>query len=428
MAGWRGKSLWSVSSRFAAAGLAFLLNVILARVLSQNDLGLFYLNLSLAWGGALLCQWGTSILAVKWVASARARADHDSVRTSTWSLIAYTLLHGTAVSIFMVIAMQLGIIGHEWKGLLLLAGWMFSIGLQNLLPEIIRGFDDLKWASLLSGPIPQAASVLCLGIGALTEHGDVAYYEAAALMIVGSLLASVIGIVLVIRRAKPTRRITSYMPFLRETTPIAVSLWATYLLSQADLWVCSAVLGKSDVAVYGIAQRFVAFVSMPMMIFGSVATPAMAEALAKNQPEKLRALASKGTFITSCFAILVFLGGVLIGWPVMTFLFGEKYANSYPLFLILGAGQVFHAVAGPNGYLLLLSGRQAEAMISTVVSAFILFGGAWLGGRYLGSSGIAMANSIALTVQTIWMWYSVRKHLQFDPSFRFSWNGVKAWR
>ena len=417
MTNWRGKSLWSVSSRFAAAGLAFLLNIVLVRSLSQNDLGHFYLNWSLAWGGALLCQWGASMLAVKWVATARARGDHEEVRSSTWSLIGFTLLHGLIVSVLMV-----ALLDRPLDGLMILAAWTFAAGMQNLVPEIVRGFDDLKWASLLSGPIPQ----ICIFVSITAAHliwKNLTYSQAAIFFIAGSLACSAFGLVLIARRAAPTFRLMSYKRFIRESTPIALSLSATYLLSQADLWVCSALLTKGDVAVYGIAQRFVAFVSMPMMIFGSVVTPTISEALALQQKDRLHDIVAKGTFITSAFALAVFLGGLFFGWPIMKFLFGETYTAAYPLFLILGMGQVLHAMAGPNGYLLLLSGYQGVAMLATIASAAILGVSAWMGGIEAGSQGIAIANSFALMVQTLWMWTAVRHYLKMNSHFQWRFRG-----
>jgi O-antigen/teichoic acid export membrane protein len=415
MSNWRGKSLWSVSSRFVAAGFAFLVNVLLTRALSKDDVGHFFLSLSIAWGGALVCQWGASILAVKWVAMSRARGDSESVRSAVWSLIFFTLVQAAAVSIVILFLNQPLLTRLIW------ISWMFAVALQNLMPELIRGFDDLKWASILSGPLPQALTVAAIGIGVLFV-GKLSFEQAASFSILANFGCSAVGLAFVARRAPFVMQFKPYKSFFRESTPIALSLAATYLLSQADLWVCGYLLPREDVAIYGIAQRFVAFVSMPMMIFGSVVTPKMAELLATREWGGLQQLLHKGTFLTTLFAFAVFMGGVLIGYPVMRLFFGDAYGGAYPLFVILGTGQVLHAMAGPNGYVLLLSGEQSAAMVATLIAAASLIGGAFLGAHYFGAPGVAAASSVALFIQTLWMWYEVRKRLKIFSHFRFKWE------
>src|SRR5262249_55627328 len=159
-------------------------------------------------------------------------------------------------------------------------------------------------------------------------------------------VVSLIGLALVIVRAPLSKlELASYKEFLRESTPIGLSLAATYVLSQADLWVCGTLLPREEVAIYGIAQRFTAFVSMPLMIFGSVATPTIAELFAKGDWENFRKVVARGTFITTLFALGAFLGLMAVGWPALRYLFGVDYTAAYPVFLILGLGQVLHAVA-----------------------------------------------------------------------------------
>ena len=414
MSNWRGKSLWSVSSRFVGAGLSFLLNVELARSLSQDDLGQFFLFLSLSWAGAIFCQWGTSFLAVKWVATARAKGDRDSLRTSVWSLTAFTVFQSFVVATLIALVLDLP------RDLLIVwASWTVAVSLQSLSPELLRGFDDLKWASLLTGPVPQFFSASLVGIGWLF-WGTLSFHQAAVLVIAANLLCALIGFVLVARRAPPTLKLARYSGFFKESTPFALSLGATFLLAQADLWVCGLLLSKENVAVYGIAQRFVLFVSMPMMILASIMTPTMAELLAVKDQERLRRVLSKGAYLTSILTALVYVGGVTLGYPVIRFLFGDAYSGAYALFCILGAGQLLHAFAGLSSQLLLLAGEQKAAMRATLVAVLILLIGAWSLGQLWGPPGIAAANAIAVSVQTLWTWMAVRNRLKINT--HFSWK------
>lgn len=414
MSGWRGKSLWSVSSRFSSAGLAFLFNVLLTRTVSRNDIGMFFLSISIAWGGSLVCQWGASILAVKWVATARTHGNQEGIEKAVCSLLLFTIFQGFMVSLVFMLAPR------PFEMRLIWACWTFALGFQSLLPDVIRGFNDLKWASLLAGPIPQLFNIVVVGTGAFFL-GGLTFPQLAALTIFANLACSAVGLILIFSKVRIRKiRLRSYRQFLLEATPIGLSLSATFILSQADLWVCGALLKNEDVAIYGIAQRFTMFVAMPLMIFGSVATPAMTELFATRDWDRLRQMTSRGTFLATLAALFIYMGGLAFGWLAMRYLFGVDYTAAYPLFVILGFGQLLHAAAGPNGYMLLLFGEQQAAMMSTILAAMVLFICAMIGGHVWGTRGIAAASAFALTVQTVWMWYQVRWRLKISSHFKLS--------
>jgi O-antigen/teichoic acid export membrane protein len=103
--------------------------------------------------------------------------------------------------------------------------------------------------------------------------------------------------------------------------------------------------------------------------------------------------------------------GAVVGLPAIELLFGSAYRDAYPLFLILGAGQAFHALAGPNGYILLMAGEQRVVMWSTLVATVLLAAAGWIAGQVWGATGIASTAAICLAIQTIWMGVAVRRRL-----------------
>lgn len=409
MSKWREKSLWSISSRFVSAGLVFLLNIILARAMSQSEMGRYFIAISIAWGGALVSQWGASILAVKWIADARTRENSLDIRRSAWSLVGFTLIQGFVVSLFILTWHFFRPL--PWQTVAIWAVLSFAIGAQTLSTEIIRGFDDLKWASLFSGPIPQLLNVTFIGL-AYVIWRKLAFESAAGLTIVAHLVCAALALALVAERAPFVRqKIMPYRRYFSEATPIGLSLAAVYILSQADLWVCGAILSAEDVAVYGIAQRFNLIIGMPMLIFSSVAIPTMAELLAKKDWNRLREVVRRGALIVTLVALAAFAGAALLGWPLIRYLLGSQYTAAYPLLLILGIGQIAHVAVGPNGYLLLLSGEQRSAMLATIAATALLFVLALPAGKIWGVRGVAISSTVALVFQSLLMWLMVRRRL-----------------
>ena len=139
--------------------------------------------------------------------------------------------------------------------------------------------------------------------------------------------------------------------------------------------------------------------------------PTLAALLAKGERAALQSIVSRATLVTATTASIVLILGAVVGRAAIEFLFGGGYRDAYQLFLILGAGQAFHALAGPNGYILLMAGEQRVVMLSTLVATALLAVGGWIAGQIWGAAGVASAAAICLAIQTIWMGIAVRRRL-----------------
>ena len=403
-ANWRRKSFWSLFCRLSAAALSFVVNLLLVRCMSKADVGFFFWSLSVCSGAAVVSQWGGTFLAVKWIATAQAHCDLRSVASAVRSLLAFTFIHFWFLLPLLFFARVTIDVAIIWAMLI------FSLSFQNLIPEMVRGLDDIKWASLLSGPVPQLVALVFLG-GFWLVQGTLTFELSASLVAGAGLIASLVGIVLLANRITSPVRLRSYWAFLAEGTPIAFGVLASYVLVQTDFWICGALLGKEQLAVYGMAQRLVVFVSMPLMVLGAILTPTIAALLAKGERTALRNIVSRATLVTATTASIVLILGAVVGRPAIELLFGGGYRDAYHLFLILGAGQAFHALAGPNGYILLMAGEQRVVMWSTLVATALLAVGGWIAGQIWGATGVAFTAAICLAIQTIWMGIAVRRRL-----------------
>src|SRR5437879_4167902 len=92
-ANWGRKSAWSLFCRLSAAGLSFVVNLLLVRCMSKSDVGVFFWSLSICSGAACVTQWGGTFLSVKWIATAQAHCDSRGVASAVRSLLAFTFMH-----------------------------------------------------------------------------------------------------------------------------------------------------------------------------------------------------------------------------------------------------------------------------------------------------------------------------------------------
>ncbi len=111
----------------------------------------------------------------------------------------FTILQGLAVAVSIMMFKLFKPL--PWQTVTLWAAWTFTLGLQNLMPEILRGFDDVKWASLFAGPIPNFCNLILVG-GASLIWRRLSFEQAAALTTTASLCCVVVAVAMISSRVR----------------------------------------------------------------------------------------------------------------------------------------------------------------------------------------------------------------------------------
>lgn len=390
------------------AGMVFASNIMLAQLLSPQELGAYFLAFSLVTLGALLGQGGLGLAAVRFIAESvglgqlgRAR---QMVRIIFGLGLPGSLLMGVAYLIFGDV---LGAGLFHSSALVavtgLVAGWIIVMALQGLLAEAFRGFYDIRLASVFGGTISGILLAGCLG--ALWLARERATLDTVLLLAVGSGLANALLASWFLRQ-----KVTSLpsvdaslkvKEVLNVSWPLLTASLTYYMLTQADVWVLGTFRSEEEVGIYGLTVRLVTLLSMPLLIVNSVTPPLITEMYVRGERRELERVLRTISTLVALLTAPVLVAFVLFGGPILGVVFGEFYREGATALAVLSLGQLAAFWSGSCGMLLNMTGHQYPAMVITAFSAVVAVTVALATINSLGLLGAALGTSIGLTVQNL---------------------------
>jgi O-antigen/teichoic acid export membrane protein len=423
---------------------------VLTRLLTSTEVGDYLLAFSIISVGAVIGSLGLPKTVLRFVAESMTLGQPGRARRAIYTALglgvlgalcislAYLFIIGDLVSKYLFHSPALvAVIG-------LTAGWMAISALQEILAEAFRGFHDIRMATLFgglatggksAGLIMRVMLLACLVvIWATSGQTDL---RTVMLVSVGSGAASSLLAALFLRKrissldARGIENPVSAKETLRDAFPILlISLTSFILLSAADLWILGYFGSKDDVAVYGVASRLVAFISMPLLLTNLVLPPIIAEMYAQGRTSQLeRTLRSFSTLsgVPSLLFLIVFM---LLGGPILGLVYGAKLFPPGSLaihegaivLVLLSAGKLAAVWAGSCGAVLQFTGHQGSMLRINLLTSPLFVIGALLLVRDYGPIGVASMTAAITVLQNAALVLVARRktgmwtHVSLSPS------------
>jgi O-antigen/teichoic acid export membrane protein len=417
---------WALGGRFvtAAAGLAS--NALLARLLSPQEFGAYFLGFSLVLFGALVVgSGGLGLAVVRFIAESVGLNQLGRARRVV----------GTAFVLGVLGASGLGaaywLFGDILAGNLfdspalvavtgLVAGWIAVMTLQNLVAEIFRGFHDIRLATIFGGLV--TGVLLTSSLGVLWFARGQATLATILLLAVSSGLASALLASWFLRRkvASLPRGGAEGQIGVKEVLslswPLLMASLTFYVLTQADIWVLGAFRSKEEVAVYGATVRLVALLSMPLLIVNAVTPPLIAEMYARGEKRELERTIRTVATLASIPAFPVLVGFILVGGPILGLVYGDYYREGATVLAVLSMAQLTTFWSGSCGMLLNMTGHQYASMVITALSALAALTIALTTVNDLGMLGVALGSFSGLALQNVAMVAYTRRVVSIKPN------------
>ncbi len=198
--------------------------------------------------------------------------------------------------------------------------------------------------------------------------------------------------------------------WLRVALPIFLVEGFFFLLVNADILMVGALMTPADVAVYFATVKTIALVHFAFFAVKAGVANRFAARINDTDPTALRLLARRSANWT--FYPSLFIGiAVLVVGPLLLALFGPTFTEGYPLMFIMVAGVVLRASIGPAESLLNMSGNQniCAAIFGCVLAINIALN--FLLIPMFGLYGAALATAIATVFETLSLYILVRLRL-----------------
>ncbi len=421
-------SAWAIGGKAGAAVAGVATNALLARMLAPAELGAYFLALSVVSLGAIVGCLGLNRAAVRFVAESlgldRPRRARRAVRLATalgglgavGSAVAYLLLGPLVAGSLFGSPALVAVTG-------LVAGWIAVSTVQELFAESFRGLHDVRLATLFGGVATGGNSagllmraMMLAALGYLCWTADAIDLWTVMLVMVGTGIVSALVSAWVLRlkvRALGDNASTggdslAVGEMLRVSAPVLVTNLTVFFLLQSDIWILAAFRGGEEVAIYGAASRFVALVTMPLMVVNAVLPPVIAGLYARGETDRLEGTMRPVATIAGIPSLLALAVLLLAGGPILGLVYGEFYAAGAVVLALLSLGKLAAVWSGSCGLALQMTGNQNLMMWISIASGLLFVSGAlWVVQGY-GGTGIAAVAAASVVFQNAAMVLAAR--------------------
>jgi O-antigen/teichoic acid export membrane protein len=402
--------------RIASAALAYLSQILLARWMGGSDYGVYVY----VWTWVLLLgsmmDFGISASAQKIIPEYRTRGEHALLRGflsgSRW--LTFTLSAIGAVLLAGVVHLAAPWIDPNsivplYIGCLTLPAFVVA----NTQDGIARSHD---WMRL--GLMPQFIVRQTLIIGITAGAFALGFRLGAAVAMLAS--AAAVWIAMIGQMIVLNRRLGSHLDagpssydfrgWLTISLPILLVESFYLLLSYTDVLVLQQFRSSEEVGVYFAVVKTLALVSFVHYAMSATTAHRFAEYHSLGDKARLSAYvahAIRWTFWPSLAATVLLLA---LGKPLL-WLFGPQFVVGYDIMFIAAIGLVVRSAIGPVERLLNMLGHQHICALAYALAFAINVALCIALVPRFGGHGAAAATSIALTFESVLLFWVVRRRL-----------------
>jgi O-antigen/teichoic acid export membrane protein len=410
--------------------LGIITNGLLARLLSPQELGAYFLALSIVSLGAVVGSMGLPKTIVGLVAENMGLDRSGRTRRAIRTVLGLGILGTLGISLAYLLAGDLvsELFQPQYSSLLvgvtgLMAGWIAIAVVQEITAETFRGFHDIRLATLLGGLATGGKSggvimrVLLLSILALLLVRSTETSLATVLLVsIGSGSASAVLSIWLLHGkvsslgssegSQEEEEPVSAKEVLDDAIPFLAIALTSFVLLSADIWILGALGSGTDVAVYGSASKLVTFVAMPLLIVNLVLPPIVSEMYAQGRTGRLERTLRTFSTLAGVPSLLVLMVFMLLGGPILGLVYSKPVYHgdtAVLVLLILGAAKLVAVWSGSCGLVLQFTGHQTSMLRVSLLTSPLFFVVAILATQRYGSVGVACAAALTTTLQNVIM-------------------------
>jgi O-antigen/teichoic acid export membrane protein len=412
----RRMALVAFSIRVASAALAFVSQVVLARLMGEFEYGIFvFVWVLIVLGGNLSCL-GFPTAIIRFLPEYHSRGVHDLIHGLTSTARQFAFASATSFAIVGIAALYLcrGMVESYYVTPIFLGLFIMPmIALGDILDGTARANH---WPVMALSPtfLIRPTLILAFMLAAIlagAPHTALTAVSAALCATFVTTLAQYWALTARLRRRYPTGpRTVDFSAWIAVALPIFLIEGAGYLLTNSDVIVVGIFLPPEKVAVYFAAAKTMALVHFVSFSVRAAAGPRFSAIIAEGDRTRLAAFAAEATRWTFWPALAVGLA-VLAAGQFLLSLFGAAFASGHVVMAILLAGILLRAVVGPGEMLLMMAGRQnlcawlyaATLAVSVALNLFLI--------PRFGIEGAASATASAMAVEALLLHVAARRSL-----------------
>ncbi|MEW8354650.1 MAG: flippase [Candidatus Thiodiazotropha sp.] len=403
-------------------GIAFIVQIILARVLGADQYGAYIYILAWINVVALIAKLGFDTLLVRMVSAYKIK--------EKWSHLKGIIVRSTQISLAFSIFLSLvvyvlfseftDLIEPEHKLPFLIGLCLVPIlTLTGLRQGTLQALKEIPKSQIPEAIIRPFFLLLFFSSIYLLIDNGISATEALLANIAAASVAFAIGTYWLIgsipQETKHVKPAFETNEWLKISIPLLVISGLHMILGQTDILMLGALLNTEATGVYGAASRVAGLVSFGLVAVNSIVAPLISEYYAQKSMadmQRMITISANGIFAFAAVASAV----LIVAGPTLLSIFGEEFVVGYNPLIILLIGQIVSSLAGSVGFLMVMTGNQKKASaiifygaIANIILNYILI-------PIYGVVGAAIATSVSTVFWNLLMLCQVVKTLRINPT------------
>lgn len=423
----------TLGGNMAGKGLLFVYTIFLAKVLGPEDLGVYFLGLTIVKTLTILSILGLDTGVVRYVSIYHGRNDLGRMKGA----VVFSTIISMVPSILFICASYLGgdfvasSVFHKPELGPIIKLLSLAIPLDALLRIFLcsaNGLKFMQYSAVIENVVWISlrfffALVFLYGLGLNHLEGIVLAYIFSSLISAG--LAFFYSNRLFNLLGKKTEAIFENRQLLRFSIPMVFTHLVYEWLSHLDILMLGMFVSASDIGIYGVAVRLIMLAQVVFMAFQPIFQPLVAELHDNKQIDRLTNLLKVTTHWSLTISFPVFLA--LLAFPkFFLHFFGEQYTSGANCLSVLVIAFAISALSNLPSSVIVMIGKSK---LSLKINIYTLIINAVLNLALIplfGIIGAAFATGIAFICLCILRLMQVYSLLKIYPLKRSMWKPVTA--
>jgi O-antigen/teichoic acid export membrane protein len=405
--------------------------IILGRLLTVDEYGLYGIALIPANMINLFRDWGVNSAMIKYIANYRVSNKDEEIHDVIVAGLIFEVAAGLALSFFLLFLANFiaSTVFHRPESASLIAIISVSIISGSLLTasqSVFVGFErmELNSFTLICQSIAKIAiapALVLVGYGVL---GAVIGYTMS--FIVGGIIGLATFYLILLRPLRKKRTRDSSLKKVLKTmlnygAPLAISSILGGILAQIYAFMMPTFANNTMIGNYQTAVNFAVLLTFFTFPIGTVLFPAFAKLDAQNEHELVKRVFASSIKYTSILLVPATMVLMSLSGPMIGTLYGEKYVYG-PFFLTtVVIGNLFAVVGSlSSGGFLSGLGETRMLMKQSIIAIVVGIPLGFLLIPTLGIIGLIIANVFAVVPSLCWVLYWIWKHYKAKAEFQSS--------
>jgi len=394
---------WAFAGKVAAALTGLAVNALLARLLTPEEMGAYFLSLSIVSIFAVISQLGLNQTVVRLIAASMEKGVYGRATGTIRIAFCMTFLGSILVAGVVFLGLGKTIANSVFHSSLvanvvgLLSIWIAILSFQSLFAETFRGFHNIKFAALFGGLLNGLISVCLFGLlWFMQNEGSlelIILYSMAGGLTSNAIAAALLYLKVIPRNGDGDIAASEVM---RIAWPLLAINLTVVILTQADIWIVGFFLPPEDVALYGAAAKLAQTMMLATSLLYAFLPPIIAQLYTKGDIVQLQSLLRAGALANTILISPLLVFFIFFPTVLIEAIYGSYYSPAHLVLAILSIGLFVNVLTGMRGYVLMMCGYERTQMYIAITGGLMNIIVCSIGALYWGINGVAVGAMISM--------------------------------